>query len=67
VVAENVLSGGGARARRVDPYRIAARMERLPMSPWHNKIRLIIGGIVCALFSVETAGKTLEELSPATV
>jgi putative MFS transporter len=26
----------------------------------------VIGGITCALFSVETAGKTLEELSPAT-
>jgi putative MFS transporter len=26
----------------------------------------VIGGIVCALFSVETAGRTLEELSPAT-
>lgn len=27
----------------------------------------VVGGIVCALFSVETAGKTLEELSPAAV
>jgi MFS transporter, putative metabolite:H+ symporter len=34
-----------ADARRVDPHRIAARMERLPMSPWHNKVRLIIGCI----------------------
>jgi hypothetical protein len=25
----------------------------------------IVGGITCALFSMETAGKTLEELSPA--
>jgi MFS transporter, putative metabolite:H+ symporter len=25
----------------------------------------IVGGITCALFSIETAGKTLEELSPA--
>src|SRR5580658_43933 len=24
----------------------------------------IVGGITCALFSIETAGKTLEELSP---
>jgi MFS transporter, putative metabolite:H+ symporter len=31
--------------RRVDPYRIAARMERLPHSPWHNKVRLIIGTV----------------------
>ncbi len=28
-----------------DPYRIAARLERLPLSAWHNKIRLIIGCI----------------------
>jgi putative MFS transporter len=27
----------------------------------------IIGGIVCARFSIETAGKTLEELSPTIV
>ena len=26
----------------------------------------MVGGITCALFSVETAGRTLEELSPAT-
>jgi hypothetical protein len=25
----------------------------------------LIGGVVCALFATETAGKTLEELSPA--
>jgi hypothetical protein len=25
----------------------------------------IVGGITCALFSIETAGKTLEELSPS--
>jgi hypothetical protein len=24
----------------------------------------IVGGITCALFSIETAGKTLEQLSP---
>jgi len=29
----------------VDRYRIAARMERLPLSPWHNKIRLIVGSV----------------------
>jgi MFS transporter, putative metabolite:H+ symporter len=27
----------------VDRYRIAARMERLPLSPWHTKLRLIVG------------------------
>ncbi len=26
-----------------DRYQIAARMERLPHSPWHNKLRLIVG------------------------
>lgn len=26
-----------------DPYQIAARMERLPLSSWHNKMRLIVG------------------------
>jgi MFS transporter, putative metabolite:H+ symporter len=29
----------------VDRYRIAARMERLPLSPWHNKLRLIVGSV----------------------
>jgi MFS transporter, putative metabolite:H+ symporter len=28
-----------------DRYQIAARMERLPLSPWHNKIRLIVGSV----------------------
>jgi len=27
----------------------------------------IVGGITCALFSMETAGKTLEELSPSAI
>jgi MFS transporter, putative metabolite:H+ symporter len=27
----------------------------------------VIAGVSCALFSIETTGKTLEELSPATV
>ena len=26
-----------------DRYQIAARMERLPLSPWHTKMRLIVG------------------------
>jgi MFS transporter, putative metabolite:H+ symporter len=26
-----------------DPYRIAARMERLPLAGWHTKMRLIVG------------------------
>jgi putative MFS transporter len=26
-----------------DRHQIAARMERLPLSPWHNKMRLIVG------------------------
>ena len=29
----------------VDRYRIAARMERLPQSPWHNKLRLVVGSV----------------------
>lgn len=29
----------------VDRYRIAARMERLPHSRWHNKIRLVVGSV----------------------
>lgn len=32
-------------AAGADRYRIAARMERLPLSPWHNKIRLIVGAV----------------------
>jgi len=27
----------------VDSYQIAARMERLPVSRWHHKMRLIVG------------------------
>ena len=27
----------------IDRYQIAARMERLPLSRWHNKMRLIVG------------------------
>ncbi len=27
----------------VDRYQIAARIERLPLSRWHNKLRLIVG------------------------
>ncbi len=30
-------------ANEVDRYRIAARIERLPLSAWHNKLRLIVG------------------------
>ncbi len=29
----------------VDSYRIAARIERLPLSPWHNKLRLVVGSV----------------------
>jgi putative MFS transporter len=29
----------------VDRYQIAARMERLPLSPWHNKLRLVVGSV----------------------
>jgi putative MFS transporter len=30
-------------AGAADKYQIAARMERLPLSRWHNKMRLIVG------------------------
>jgi len=30
-------------AATADRYQIAARMERLPLSLWHNKMRLIVG------------------------
>jgi putative MFS transporter len=29
----------------IDPYQIAARMERLPVSAWHTKLRVIIGSV----------------------
>jgi MFS transporter, putative metabolite:H+ symporter len=32
-------------AGALDRYRIAARIERLPHSRWHNKIRLIVGAV----------------------
>ncbi len=28
-----------------DRYQIAARMERLPLSRWHNKLRLVVGSV----------------------
>ncbi|HUB96817.1 MAG TPA: MFS transporter [Stellaceae bacterium] len=49
---------------RIDPYRIAARMERLPMSPWHNKIRLIIG---CINFSDAFDALTVAYVLPVLV
>ena len=30
-------------AASADRFQIAARMERLPLSPWHNRMRLIVG------------------------
>jgi putative MFS transporter len=61
-VAEQAQPGAGPR---VDPYRIAARMERLPMSPWHNKLRLIIGGInFCDAFDALTVAYVLPVLIP---
>ncbi len=30
-------------ANTVDRFQIAARMERLPLSSWHNKMRLVVG------------------------
>ena len=28
-----------------DRYQVAARMERLPLSPWHHKLRLVVGSV----------------------
>jgi MFS transporter, putative metabolite:H+ symporter len=46
-VAARKLGGsqesGMNAADQIDRYRIAARIERLPISRWHNKLRLIVG------------------------
>ncbi|HEY1542309.1 MAG TPA: hypothetical protein VGG01_07865 [Xanthobacteraceae bacterium] len=47
-------------ADAIGPFPTAARMERLPVTRWHHKLPLI-GGIISALFSLETAAKMLEE------
>ncbi len=48
----------------VDRYQIAARMERLPLSPWHNKMRLIVGS---ANFSDAFDALTVAYVLPALI
>src|ERR1700728_940924 len=47
-----------------DRYRIAARMERLPLSRWHNKLRLIVGS---ANFSDAFDALTVAYVLPALI
>src|ERR1700761_3792389 len=47
-----------------DPYRIAARMEPLPLSPWHHKMRLIVGS---ANFSDAFDALTVAYVLPALI
>ena len=48
----------------VDRYRIAARMERLPLSPWHHKLRLVVGS---ANFSDAFDALTVAYVLPALI
>ena len=48
----------------VDRFRIAARIERLPLSPWHNKLRLIVGS---ANFSDAFDALTVAYVLPALI
>lgn len=48
----------------VDRFRIAARLERLPLSPWHNKLRLIVGS---ANFSDAFDALTVAYVLPALI
>jgi putative MFS transporter len=53
------------RANHPDRYRIAARIERLPHSPWHNKLRLIVGAVNFAdAFDALTVAYVLPALIP---
>src|ERR1700730_4866182 len=47
-----------------DRYQIAARMERLPLSRWHNKMRLIVGS---ANFSDAFDALTVAYVLPALI
>ena len=47
-----------------DRYQIAARMERLPVSRWHNKMRLIVGS---ANFSDAFDALTVAYVLPALI
>jgi MFS transporter, putative metabolite:H+ symporter len=48
----------------VDRYQIAARLERLPLSSWHNKMRLIVGS---ANFSDAFDALTIAYVLPALI
>jgi putative MFS transporter len=53
------------RANHPDRYRIAARIERLPLSPWHNKLRLVVGAVNFAdAFDALTVAYVLPALIP---
>jgi MFS transporter, putative metabolite:H+ symporter len=54
-----MIAGSG-----IDRYQIAARMERLPLSPWHNKMRLIVGS---ANFSDAFDALTVAYVLPALI
>jgi len=48
----------------VDRHQIAARLERLPLSPWHTKLRLIVGS---ANFSDAFDALTVAYVLPALI
>jgi putative MFS transporter len=55
-----------AQARATDPYFIAARLERLPVSAWHTKMRFIIGSaLFFDAYDVLTIAFVLPVLIPA--
>src|ERR1700691_6313049 len=54
-----MIAGSG-----IDRYQIAARMERLPLSRWHNKMRLIVGS---ANFSDAFDALTVAYVLPALI
>jgi putative MFS transporter len=51
----------------ISPYLVGLILPSYGVGGVYGMFALfaIVGGITCALFSIETAGKTLEELSPA--
>jgi MFS transporter, putative metabolite:H+ symporter len=53
-----------ANSADVDRYQIAARMERLPLSSWHNKMRFIVGS---ANFSDAFDALTVAYVLPALI
>jgi putative MFS transporter len=51
----------------ISPYLVGLILPHYGVSGVYGMFALfaIVGGVTCALFSMETAGKTLEELSPS--